>query len=118
MDVSVEAGHSVASWCGGIRLEVYPLMGRPGVRAIGEIGLDTRTAWREVLARLVRSSADRLHVDPSLVTFIDVAGVTDLAVAARSLSGGRRIVVHRPPPQLARVPAVCRPELGGIEVTP
>ncbi|MGW4620829.1 STAS domain-containing protein [Streptomyces sp. NPDC004592] len=88
MDVSVEAGHSVASWCGGIRLEVYPLMGRPGVRAIGEIGLDTRTAWREVLARLVRSSADRLHVDPSRVTFIDVAGVTDLAVAARSLSGG------------------------------
>ncbi|MEU6517661.1 STAS domain-containing protein [Streptomyces sp. NPDC046978] len=118
MEVSAEAGRSGASSCGGTRLEVYPLTGRPGVRAIGEIGLVTRTAWREALTRLLGSSADRLHVDMSRVAFIDVAGVTDLAVAAQSLSGGRRIVLHRPPPQVARVLAVCWPELGGIEVAP
>ncbi|MFI9648268.1 STAS domain-containing protein [Streptomyces sp. NPDC052040] len=102
----------------GARLEAHPLPGRTGLRIVGEVTLDTRHIWRETLAELTRLAGTPLHVDLSEVAFIDVAGVTDLATAARSLPGGRRIVAHRPPAQLARVLGIFWPGPSGIEVAP
>ncbi|MFJ5531831.1 STAS domain-containing protein [Streptomyces sp. NPDC093261] len=103
---------------GGARLETHSLPERPGVRVTGEVTLETRRVWRAALGRLMRHGEPALHVELSDLAFIDVAGVTDLVTAARSLSDGQHIVLHRPPPQMTRVLDIFWPGLGGIEVTP
>ncbi|MFF4957638.1 STAS domain-containing protein [Streptomyces sp. NPDC001222] len=102
----------------GARLEAHPLPARPGVRVVGEVTLDTRSGWREALGLLMRQEGTPLHMELSELAFIDVAGVTDLVTAARSLPEGRHLVVHRPPPQLTRVLDIFWPGTGGIEVAP
>ncbi|MFJ7768736.1 hypothetical protein ACIQ1J_10095 [Streptomyces sp. NPDC097107] len=49
------------------------------------------------------------------VAFVDVAGVTALALTAMNLPDGRAVVEH-PPPQLPRVLDICRPGLNRMEV--
>ncbi|MDT0466569.1 STAS domain-containing protein [Streptomyces gibsoniae] len=100
------------------RLEAHPLPARPGVRVVGEVTLDTRRVWREALGLLTRQEGAPLHMELSELAFIDVAGVTDLVTATRSLSEGQHLVVHRPPPQLTRVLDIFWPGTGGIEVAP
>jgi anti-anti-sigma regulatory factor len=119
VDVPVDAeGHSGEPSHGAPGLEVYPLPGRAGVRAAGEVSAATRSVWSEALGQLAQWGEDLVHVDMSQVIFIDVAGVTELATAAQSLRGGRRIVVQQPPPQVPRVLELFWPGLGGIEVAP
>ncbi|MEU6368662.1 STAS domain-containing protein [Streptomyces sp. NPDC046931] len=118
MDVSLE-GLSAAPPRHGARLEAHPLPERPGVRVVGEVTLDTRRAWQEALGLLAQhGGTPPLHVELSEVAFIDVAGVTDLVKAAQSLPEGQCLVVHRPPPQMARVLDIFWPGLGRIEVAP
>ncbi|MFD5252688.1 STAS domain-containing protein [Streptomyces bobili] len=102
---------------GGAVLEVSPLSGRAGIRVSGEIGVATRPSWEEALAGLARRHADVSYVELSRVGFVDVAGVSALAVTAMNLPGGR-VVVEYPPPQLSRVLALFWPALPGIEVAP
>ncbi|MFG3207333.1 STAS domain-containing protein [Streptomyces sp. NPDC048192] len=117
VDVPVDTeSHSGAPSHGAHGLEVYPLPGRCGVRAAGDVNAATRPVWSEILDQLVRQGEGLVHLDMSQVTFIDVAGVTDLAMAAQSLRGGRRIVVQQPPPHVPRVLELFWPGLGGIEV--
>ncbi|MFI8946431.1 STAS domain-containing protein [Streptomyces sp. NPDC053750] len=101
----------------GAVLEVGPLSGRPGIRASGEIGVTTRRSWEHALTELSRQHTDVSYVELSGVRFVDVAGVTALAVTAMNLSGGR-VVVEQPPPQLPRVLELFWPSLRRIEVTP
>jgi anti-anti-sigma regulatory factor len=117
VDVPVDAeGRPSVSSHGVTGLEVSPLPGRAGVRAVGEVNAATRLVWSEMLGQLARQGEDVVHVDMSQVIFIDVAGVTDLAMAAQSLRGEGRIVVQDPPPQVPRVLELFWPGLGGIEV--
>ncbi|MGV9245779.1 STAS domain-containing protein [Streptomyces sp. NPDC003710] len=116
MDVSL--GDPAAPPRQGARLEAHPLPERPGVRVVGEVTLDTRRAWQEALGRLAQHGGTPLHLELSEVAFIDVAGVTDLVTAVRSLPEGQRLVVHRPPPQMARVLDIFWPGEGRIEVAP
>ncbi|MGW2564933.1 STAS domain-containing protein [Streptomyces sp. NPDC001537] len=78
--------------------------------------MSTRPMWQEALGQLSRRSESCLYVEMSQLTFIDVAGVTDLAMAARSLSGDRLLVLEQPPPQVPRILDLFWPSLGGIEV--
>ncbi|MEU6095126.1 STAS domain-containing protein [Streptomyces sp. NPDC047079] len=117
MDVA-SGGASAAPPSHEAPLEAHSLPGRLGVRVVGEVTLHTRHTWREALGLLARHRGAPLHVELSEVAFIDVAGVTDLVTAARSLPEGQRIVVHRPPPQMARVLDIFWPGLSGIEVAP
>ncbi|MFI7294553.1 STAS domain-containing protein [Streptomyces sp. NPDC050121] len=100
---------------GGAVLEVGPLSGRPGIRARGEINEATRSPWEEALAGLARQHGDVSYVELSEVGFVDVAGVTALAVTALALRGGR-VVVEHPPPQVPRVLGLFWPSLSRIEV--
>ncbi|MFF9061251.1 STAS domain-containing protein [Streptomyces sp. NPDC014882] len=102
---------------GGSVLEVIPLSGRAGIRVSGEIGAATRGSWEGALADLARRHADVSYVELSRVGFVDVAGVSALAVTAMNLPGGR-VVVECPPPQLPRVLALFWPSMHGIEVAP
>ncbi|MFE7647987.1 STAS domain-containing protein [Streptomyces phaeoluteigriseus] len=101
----------------GAVLEVSPLSDRAGIRVSGEIVVTTRPSWEDALAELARRHADVSYVELSRVGFVDVAGVSALAVTAMNLPGGR-VVVECPPPQLSRVLALFWPALSGIEVAP
>ncbi|MFE7767326.1 STAS domain-containing protein [Streptomyces sp. NPDC057438] len=101
---------------GSAALEVSPLPGgRCGIRARGEISAPTRTAWERALSELARRHAGVSYVELSDVAFVDVAGVTALAVTAMNLPDGK-VVVEKPPPQLPRVLEMFWPGLDRIEV--
>jgi anti-anti-sigma regulatory factor len=100
----------------GAVLQINPLPDSSGLRAIGEISVSTRTVWQRALKQLAERRTDALHVDLSRVRFVDVAGVTDLAVAAQRLPEGQRIVLHRPPAQLPRILELFWPGIAAIEV--
>ncbi|WP_307037478.1 STAS domain-containing protein [Streptomyces canus] len=89
--------------------------GRSGIRARGEISALTRSSWEQALAELARRHAGVSYVELSDVAFVDVAGVTALAVTAMNLRDGR-VVVEHPPPQVPRVLELFWPDLDRIEV--
>ncbi|WDM12823.1 STAS domain-containing protein [Streptomyces lavenduligriseus] len=103
------------------RLDVYPLTGRSGFRAVGEVILPTRDTWERALERVVREAEDVggedvYYLELSAVTFVDVAGAGALADTAKSLDG-RRLVLDRPPDSLSRILGLLWPGLAGIEVS-
>lgn len=97
-------------------LEVRPLTDRAGWQAVGEISLTTRPAWERTLGSLARQDAEVCHLELSAVTFVDVAGVSALAVAAQGLPEGRRIMLEQPPASLGRVLDMFWPGLRSVEV--
>ncbi|MFG2576763.1 STAS domain-containing protein [Streptomyces sp. NPDC048481] len=97
-------------------LRVRPLTGRPGWQAVGEISLTTRPAWEQTLHHLALSDEEACHLELSAVTFVDVAGVSALAVTAQGLTQGRRIVLEQPPATLRRVLDMFWPDLPTVEV--
>ncbi|GGY13430.1 STAS domain-containing protein [Streptomyces djakartensis] len=99
------------------RLAVFPLAGRSGVRAAGEIALTTRAIWEGVLEEAVLEDDDVYYLELSDVTFVDVAGASALAAAAGRLQDGRRFVVRRPPSALRRTLDLLWPDQAGIEVS-
>ncbi|WP_189948893.1 STAS domain-containing protein [Streptomyces roseolus] len=93
-----------------------PLSDRPGIRVHGEISEVTRPSWERALTELSRHHQDVSYLELSEVAFVDVAGVTALAVTAMDLADGR-FVIEAPPPQLSRVLELFWPDLDRIEVT-
>ncbi|MET9441077.1 STAS domain-containing protein [Streptomyces sp. NPDC006610] len=102
---------------GRAALEVRPLSGRSGIRAHGEISALTRPSWEHALGELARRHAGVSYVELSDVAFVDVAGVTALALTAMNLPDGR-VVVEHPPPQLPRLLDMFWPGQNRIEVAP
>lgn len=100
----------------GPELRLSPLAERSGLRVAGEIGLATHAVWEQALEQAVGGDVDVYYLELSSVTFVDVAGAEVLATAAQRLQGGRRIVLHRPPPTLRRVLDLFWPGLPAIEV--
>ncbi|WP_338778498.1 STAS domain-containing protein [Streptomyces sp. DG1A-41] len=98
-------------------LAVFPLSGRQGVRAAGEVVLTTRAIWEGILEQAVREDEDVYYLELSDVTFVDVAGVDALAAAAGQLGDGLRFVVRQPPPALRRTLDLLWPDHAGIEVS-
>ncbi|MFD6289714.1 STAS domain-containing protein [Streptomyces sp. NPDC060205] len=97
-------------------LQVRPLADRSGWRAEGEVSLATRTAWERALDRLALEDVEVCHLELSAVTFVDVAGVSALAVAVQGLPEGRRIMIEQPPAAVRRVLDMFWPDLPGVEV--
>jgi anti-anti-sigma regulatory factor len=97
-------------------LRVLPLTDRPGWQAAGEVSLLTRQAWEQTLSHLARSDEETCHLELSAVTFVDVAGVSALAMTAQGLPQGRRIVLEEPPATLRRVLDLFWPDLLTVEV--
>jgi ABC-type transporter Mla MlaB component len=114
---SGEAG-ALSAWPGPptSALRVLPLTDRPGWQAAGEVSLITRSAWEQALCRLARSDEETCHLELSAVTFVDVAGVSALAMTAQGLPQGRRIVIEEPPATLRRVLDLFWPDLLTVEV--
>ncbi|MCT9011505.1 STAS domain-containing protein [Streptomyces rhizosphaerihabitans] len=116
MDAPHAVGGAGAVAPGKVALEVSPLPGgRSGIRARGEISALTRPSWEQALTELARRHAGVSYVELADVVFVDVAGVSALAITAMNLPGGR-VVVEHPPPQLPRVLEMFWPGLDRIEV--
>ncbi|MFD7713551.1 STAS domain-containing protein [Streptomyces sp. NPDC059786] len=101
---------------GGPVLRRQPLGERPGLRMAGEISPPTRALWRAALRELASRPDTVCFLELSSVTFVDVAGASDLAHTAQGLAARRRFVVERPPAELARLLGLFWPELRTIEV--
>ncbi|MFD0327574.1 hypothetical protein ACFQZC_03370 [Streptacidiphilus monticola] len=57
-----------------------------------------------------------VRLELSAVTFVDVAGMTELVMTAQGPLAGRRIVLLQPPPQVPRLLEMFWPTMTGIEV--
>ncbi|PZT69556.1 hypothetical protein DN402_23805 [Streptomyces sp. SW4] len=68
-------------------------------------------------ARKGGEDEDVYYLELSAVTFVDVAGAGELAIAAQRLPDGHRFVLHRPPPTLRRALDMFWPGLPAIEVS-
>ncbi|MEV0254098.1 STAS domain-containing protein [Streptomyces sp. NPDC050732] len=92
---------------------------RTGLAVAGEVCLPTYPVWERALKQVVVAGEHRppYHLDLSALTFIDVAGVTDLAVAAQGLADGQRLVLEGPPPAMTRLLELFWPDLSAIEVS-
>ncbi|MGW7281081.1 STAS domain-containing protein [Streptomyces sp. NPDC054844] len=115
MDAPHAAGGAGPATSGSAALKVSPLPGRSGIHARGEISALTRPTWEQALSDLARRHTGVTYVELSDVAFVDVAGVTALALTAMNLPDGR-VVVEHPPPQLPRVLDIFWPGLNRIEV--
>ncbi|MFK4067092.1 STAS domain-containing protein [Streptomyces sp. NPDC029674] len=102
---------------GSSRLTIRPLADRTGLEVAGEVCLPTYPVWERAMERVARQHRPPYYLDLSALTFIDVAGVTVLAVAAQGLDGGQRLVLDRPPPALTRLLELFWPDLSAIEVS-
>jgi ABC-type transporter Mla MlaB component len=115
VEAGADASASLSIRSHGV-LRVWPMPDRAGWRAAGEINLITRSAWEETLQQLTLRQERVCHLELSAVTFVDVHGVSVLAVTAQHLPAGRSIMLHRPPPTLPRVLDMFWPGLPAIEV--
>ncbi|WP_232838538.1 STAS domain-containing protein [Streptomyces geranii] len=100
----------------GSALHLRPLPDRAGWRAVGEITSATCPAWERTLEQLPLHQEFGCRLEMSAVTFVDVAGVSALAVTAQLLPPGRHIRVERPPATLPRLLEMFWPDLPAIEV--
>ncbi|MFD3925114.1 STAS domain-containing protein [Streptomyces sp. NPDC058614] len=110
------AGAATPSDLGGAALRLYTLHERPGVRLVGEISPSTRLVWRQALDQLAGRHDHVCFLELSAITFVDVAGASELARTAQALNERRRLVLERPPPELPRILELFWPELRTIEV--
>ncbi|WP_432032927.1 STAS domain-containing protein [Streptomyces antibioticus] len=97
-------------------LRVRPLPERAGWRAGGEITLASRPLWERTLHLLSVSPREVCRLELSAVTFVDLGGVSALAVTAQELPAGRRIVLDRPPAAMPRLLDMFWPGLQAIDV--
>ncbi|MFD5080480.1 STAS domain-containing protein [Streptomyces sp. NPDC058371] len=95
---------------------MYTLGERPGIRLVGEISPPTRPVWRHALSQLASQSDHVCFLELSAITFVDVAGASELVRTAQALDEKQRLVLERPPPELARILQLFWPELRTIEV--
>jgi anti-anti-sigma factor len=86
-----------------LRLEVSEDSGRAVVRASGEVDLDSSSALRAALARLLVAGR-HIVLDLSGVTFIDASGIGVLVGARRSaVRSGLTLALRRPSPVVKKV---------------
>ena len=74
------------------------------VRIMGELDLATAPELDRVLDGLGNDGHDEMLIDLSGVTFMDSTGLASIVRAYRHAeAGGRRVVLHRGPPQVQRL---------------
>lgn len=99
-DTQSEARSDVELVGESAQLTLVPLSERVGLAAIGEIDASNRAVLATALAQLVAGGGD-VHLDLGGVQFVDVGTAELLVSTARSLSGGRQLLLHHPPFELS-----------------
>ncbi|CRK57334.1 Anti-sigma F factor antagonist (spoIIAA-2); Anti-sigma B factor antagonist RsbV [Alloactinosynnema sp. L-07] len=76
---------------------------RQGARISGHADLTNRPDFEEFLVALCRQAEGDVHLDLAELDFIDISGVITLVRVAGSLTDGRHLVLHNPPPAMRRI---------------
>ena len=99
----------------GKALTITPMIGRAGLRLIGDIDLATAAGLATALDELVHGDGD-VHLDLAELQFVDVSGASVVVAAAAALGVHRALVLHDPPPVLSQILNRFWPDTAGIQV--
>lgn len=96
-------------------MAITPLPGQAGLRVAGEVDITNHEEFRSALAALPADGVASVHLDLSLLGFMDVAGAREL-VALRLSRPCLRLILHNPPASLRRIIGLLKPA-AGIEIS-
>ena len=86
------------------QLVVRRILRPSGLRLVGAIDVFNVHQVEEVLAGALNGESDYdVHVDLSLIEFVDVSGIRAIVAAAERADGHHRMIVHGLPPLMSRV---------------
>jgi anti-anti-sigma factor len=89
------------------QLVVWRMQRPSGLRLIGVIDAFNVQGAEEVLADALNGESDYdVHIDLSLVEFVDVSGIRALVAAAETAEGRHRVILHGLPPLMSKVMGV------------
>ena len=82
-------------------LELSPLIGKAGIKLVGEVDLATAPQLKDALANVWTESEVLLEL--SDLTFMDSSGVSAILAFARSRTGAGPLVLVDPPAEIERL---------------
>jgi anti-anti-sigma factor len=86
------------------QLVVWRVVKPSGLRLVGAIDAFNVGHVEELLAGAFNRESDcDVHVDLSLIEFVDVSGIRAIVAAAMRADGHHRLILHGLPPQMRRV---------------
>jgi anti-anti-sigma factor len=86
------------------QLVVWRLLRPGGLRFVGAIDAFNVDRVEELLAGALNGESDYdVHIDLSLIEFVDVSGIRALVAAAEKTDGRHRMILHGLPPLMSKV---------------
>lgn len=86
------------------QLVVWRIQRPTGLRLIGAIDAFNVHQVEEILAGALNGESDYdVHIDLSLIEFVDVSGIRALVDAAERAEGRHRMILHGLPPLMSKV---------------
>jgi len=86
------------------QLVVWRIMRPSGLKLIGAIDGSNVKRVEEILASALNGESEYdVHVDLSLIEFVDVSGIRALVSAAERADGHHRMILHGLPPLMSKV---------------
>jgi anti-anti-sigma factor len=92
-------------------LELSPLIGKAGIKLVGEVDLATAPQLNQALANIWTES--EVHLELSDLTFMDSSGVSAILAFAKARNGAGPLVLVNPTAEIERLL-----ELTGLEQHP
>jgi anti-anti-sigma factor len=96
-------------------LTIQVLEGRAGLRLTGEADLASRDILEKALEGVLGRDGD-VHIELGELAFIDAGGVALFVNAGARMTGGHRLVLHRPSYSLRRIIELLWGQPPGIEM--
>jgi anti-anti-sigma factor len=86
------------------QLVVWRAVKPSGLRLVGAIDAFNVGQVEELLAGALNGERDHdIHIDLSMIEFVDVSGIRAIVSAAMKADGHHRLILHGLPPQMSRV---------------
>jgi anti-anti-sigma regulatory factor len=86
------------------QLVVLRILRPSGLRFIGAIDAFNVSRVEEILAHALNGESDHdVHMDVSLIEFVDVSGIRAFVAAAEKTDGRHRMILHGLPPLMSKV---------------
>jgi anti-anti-sigma factor len=86
------------------QLVVWRAVKPSGLRLVGAIDAFNVGQVEELLAGALNGESDHdIHIDLSMIEFVDVSGIRAIVSAAMKADGHHRLILHGLPPQMSRV---------------
>jgi anti-anti-sigma factor len=86
------------------QLVVWRVLKPSGLRFVGAIDAFNVARVEDLLAGALNGESDYdVHIDLSLIEFVDISGIRALVAAAGKADGNHRMILHGLPPLMSRV---------------